>query len=461
MADGAPDKRQAERDKYRLWNMQGETPKWAPPLHAAPRVSPANALALELQTSKSLAKLRQKLAERVSEAGLRAKVRPLTIERWRFAAIQEEGSVAKKGGAAAHPVLPAATSPGRALAALADDLVLQGLSKDAATKVVEAFAADAAKVCAAATGLVHRAVSGLTMGAAPLHVKFNRHTVEMSVDKAVGVQTAPSIKFSRDVYGKLALLHRRHAPADERAPPLPELAAGEDPDLEEREGNAAAAAAAAGGVGGAAADPRAALHARLFAMLLRYQSIKAAGYQCALGVPVWRVLTQQLGVGAEGFASPLNACVDRRCSPPQPPPPSPPIPTLGGGPRLDARAKAAGTAHAVAHGGGRPPRRYLPAFGTAFPDVDAPFGSRGSFVRLKPASGSFALHPPQARTAGTPWRRYTPSSSSSATRTHGGGRLCLAGARCDGRRRRARVRAPHRGGRRAGRPRPLLRRART
>uniref|UniRef100_A0A7S0L1P1 PCIF1 WW domain-containing protein n=1 Tax=Coccolithus braarudii TaxID=221442 RepID=A0A7S0L1P1_9EUKA len=79
-------------------------------------------------------------------------------------------------------------------------------------------------------------------------------------------------------------------------------------------------------------------------MLLRYKSIRGHGFQAAIGRPVWQLLRASLGVGAECFASPLNC--------------------------------------------------HLPAFASAFADVDAAFGSRGSFFALSPLSGSFAANPP-------------------------------------------------------------------
>lgn len=347
----------AERDLYRLWDLQTAVPKNAPPAYPHPRTSPALALALELQTTRALSRLRQKLAELVMEAGLRAKVRPLTLERWHAAALHEETATPKKGGGGgAHPVLPVATMLGGARAGLADDLVRQGLAKETAATVSEAFAAEAANLCVHATTLMHRAISGLSMVAPPLSIKFNRHTVDLAckrggkdgkaekTGKAERVETGHAgenlIKLSRDVYGKLAVLHRRHAPESERNPPLPSPGAGQDPDEEEREAAAAAAATASGAVD----ETRTAFHQRLYAMLLRYQSVRAPGYQAALGKPVWAVLCASLGVGVEGCASPLNC--------------------------------------------------FLPAYGSAFPDVDGPFGSRGSFLRFKPLAGSYAVHPP-------------------------------------------------------------------
>ena len=137
--------------------------------------------------------------------------------------------------------------------------------------------------------------------------------------------------------GKLAIQHRRHAREDERAPP-PSVHDNDDDEAAEAE--AAAEAAMVGGSDGA----RAGLHARLFALLLRYKSIQGHGFQAAIGPPVWEVCRARLGVSVECFASPLNA--------------------------------------------------YLPAYGSAFADVDAPFGSRGDFFKFAPLAGSFCANPP-------------------------------------------------------------------
>ena len=114
-------------------------------------------------------------------------------------------------------------------------------------------------------------------------------------------------------------------------------------DNDDEEAAEAEAAAEAAMVGGSD-DARAGLHARLFALLLRYKSIQGHGFQAAIGPPVWEVCRARLGVGVECFASPLNA--------------------------------------------------YLPAYGSAFADVDAPFGSRGDFFKFAPLAGSFCANPP-------------------------------------------------------------------
>ena len=91
-------------------------------------------------------------------------------------------------------------------------------------------------------------------------------------------------------------------------------------------------------------EEHAAFVASVFAMLARYESLGGAGYQAALGEKAFDVLKTRLGVGCEAFASPLNCRYGRFCS--------------------------------------------------AFPDVDAPFGSLGSFFDFEPTRGSFEMNPP-------------------------------------------------------------------
>ena len=98
----------------------------------------------------------------------------------------------------------------------------------------------------------------------------------------------------------------------------------------------------------------------LLAMMLRYQALDGGGFQCAVPPPVFECLRRQWGVACEGFASPLN------CTP-----------------------------FAQTH------EHAAFSYCSAFPDVDARFGSSGSFfgaggddVRAAPPSGSFQLNPP-------------------------------------------------------------------
>eukprot|EP00456_Euglypha_rotunda_P014811 TRINITY_DN14700_c0_g1_i3.p1 TRINITY_DN14700_c0_g1~~TRINITY_DN14700_c0_g1_i3.p1 ORF type:complete len:258 (+),score=26.61 TRINITY_DN14700_c0_g1_i3:138-911(+) len=83
---------------------------------------------------------------------------------------------------------------------------------------------------------------------------------------------------------------------------------------------------------------------RLWCMLARYDTIGGAGYQAAIPEACFQLLQERFGVGHECFASPLN--------------------------------------------------QFLPSFGSAFPDTDHFFGSKGSFFDLRPEEGSFEANPP-------------------------------------------------------------------
>ena len=77
---------------------------------------------------------------------------------------------------------------------------------------------------------------------------------------------------------------------------------------------------------------------------MRYKALGGSGYQAACSGVVFDVMKADFGVAMECFASPLNCRWGRFCS--------------------------------------------------AFPDVDAAFGSVGSFFRFTPTSGSFEANPP-------------------------------------------------------------------
>eukprot|EP00475_Leptophrys_vorax_P025699 TRINITY_DN3597_c0_g1_i1.p1 TRINITY_DN3597_c0_g1~~TRINITY_DN3597_c0_g1_i1.p1 ORF type:complete len:481 (-),score=127.34 TRINITY_DN3597_c0_g1_i1:35-1477(-) len=85
-------------------------------------------------------------------------------------------------------------------------------------------------------------------------------------------------------------------------------------------------------------------HECLFVMLARYHAIHGQGFQMAVEGSSFGVLNKRLGVTMELCASPLN--------------------------------------------------NWFPKFCSAFPDVDAPFGSVGSFFNFEPKSGSFQVNPP-------------------------------------------------------------------
>jgi len=299
------------------WDLSADVPKWAPKPPTVKLPQPATACALELESAKAMRKLRNILEASCTKEG--KKLKEDTLEHWRLAAKHEEPSAKKKP---AHSVLPA--TAGKTFE-LSLELQRQGLSAEGAAAAAEAVGKEAARHAANMLKLAHSAASGKLPPAPPLEVSFNRDTVDLSSGKT-------KVKLSRATYGKLALLHRRHAPASEVAPALPAGQEGEEAEV-------AAAAAAAGD-----AQERASLHLRLFAMLLRLKSLRGSTFHSTLGAPVWEVLRAKLGVACECYASPLNA--------------------------------------------------YLPAFGSAFADVEAPFGSRGAFSGFAPLTGSFAVHPP-------------------------------------------------------------------
>ncbi|KAF6254202.1 phosphorylated CTD interacting factor 1 WW domain-containing protein [Scenedesmus sp. NREL 46B-D3] len=386
--------------------------KWAPYAvsHSACSASPAAAVELELLRAAALDTLRHKLASLCAKAGLR-NVPLLSFERWRFAAKWAEdepqlalgapGSSSKSsssGRNAADPVLPfgggllPAPEPG-----LVSDLARAGLGEAAAAAVALQLAQASAEAAAALSRRRHQLASGKPASCPAVAVAFHTHSLDLTCGKSF-------VKVSRASYGKLARLYRTHwltntgqaaaaaagctvgLPLEEAAAALQALqtaaaaAAGtaaaaskhdaadgvadssDDEamdvmaDSSEDEAMDGAPAQGAAGIAeleqqqqqqhppGEAGAERAALHQRLFALLLRYKSIQGHGFQAAAGPPVFEVLRRQMALGCECFASPLNAHFSR--------------------------------------------------YGSAFPDVDGPFGSAGSFFRMRPKHGSFEANPP-------------------------------------------------------------------
>ena len=82
----------------------------------------------------------------------------------------------------------------------------------------------------------------------------------------------------------------------------------------------------------------------VFCLLVRYAALEGKGWQAAVPRPVFPALHTHFGVVAECFASPLNA--------------------------------------------------HLPSYCSLFRDVDASFGSLGSFFSFHPTEGSFEVNPP-------------------------------------------------------------------
>jgi hypothetical protein len=178
----------------------------------------------------------------------------------------------------------------------------------------------------------------------PLYAARSKKAVAARLE-AAGISITPFtavLELNMSHYAKLAMLHRLAEAGLEDPSLLPEG----DPFHK-------AAALAAGAVVAGGAAPRvrlphpspAFLH-QLFCLLARYETFSGntGGIQGAVPHYVFDALDGELAVRSECFASPLNC--------------------------------------------------HFPSFCSAFPDTDAPFGSRGSFFEFAPLSGCFEANPP-------------------------------------------------------------------
>lgn len=176
------------------------------------------------------------------------------------------------------------------------------------------------------------AVEGDAEGGADVQIQERGATLRLSL------RGAPKlfVEVQRSHFEKLRFLHARHSRrlAATDAPSAPALGA----------------LGASGASCGSGADARAATASSahflrdVFCMLVRYEALGSHGSQCAVPPAVFELMRERLGVRLECFASPLNAWAERFCS--------------------------------------------------AFVDVDAPFGTLGSFFDFSPTHGSFEVNPP-------------------------------------------------------------------
>ena len=304
-------------------------------LRAVP-CSAAAAAVLEAARARALDKLRQKLHALCAAEGLQAPPQ-LALERWRFAckAAEPERSQPRKRSFAGpvdgnDPLLPVCGDGGGLVADLRRTGLAHAAAEGIAEKLLAASVAEATSVAKAAQRMNSQPEAKL----AAVRVTFHRHSVTLELEGAF-------VSFQRDAYGKLAALHRMHAPEDEMCPAPPQPVDDECP--------AALWEAAAAEKEDPDGSSRLALHHRLFSLALRYKAIHGAGFQAAAGPEVMGLLTQHLGCTMECFASPLNARWTHHCS--------------------------------------------------AFPDTDAPFGSHGSFFTWAEKGGlrrggAFEVNPP-------------------------------------------------------------------
>ena len=360
--------------KRPLWDVTADVPKWAPPpvmITAAGKKAvarrAADALALECARATALDKLRKRLNAAGGAAGAGAPP-PQAFERWRFAAkhAEETDPGVTVPADARDPSVPSVVDAddGAPVAQLESDLARAGVPAGDAARVAREIATSAAAEALALRKLRDRLRGAPAADAAPVTVAvtFRKHSVELVSSKG-----GHFVVLSRVAYGKLAAMYRRNAPpGDPELPPLANDPAngngsdgsdadGSDGDDSDGDGDGDGERAARGSVEeaesrAAAASPesasRTAFHARLFALLLRYKSIQGYGFQASVGPGAFETLRDAIGAGTECFASPLNA--------------------------------------------------FFPRFFSAFPDVDAPFGSCGDFfagaARLK--RGCYQANPP-------------------------------------------------------------------
>ena len=227
-----------------------------------------------------------------------------------------------------------------AAASLASDLRRAGVPDADASRVagelVEA-SADAARALAKLADRLRSPGANAESLRVGVRCATRKRSVELSASRG-----GHFVVLSRPAYAKLAAMFRatqKHNPHD---PPLEE--GHERAFADDARSNASSKARS----NISAAQPGvAAFRARLFALLLRYKSIGGYGFQASVGPRAHAFMRDHLDIQCECFASPLNA--------------------------------------------------YHFAHHSAFPDVDAPFGSRGSFFHPRvplPSRGFYQANPP-------------------------------------------------------------------
>ena len=322
--------RRAKESELGAVRARGAVPSWAPlpALGEVPRAADV-AASLEALRAEKLDQLRAVLRQLCEESGLEAPPQ-LAFERWRFGcAMQAEkrsagaretnthsvgnqdGKMKKKKkkrsgrGADEEPLVPSGDGDG---GGLVSDLLRAGLTDEQASRI----ARDLQAASAAASLAVRAEAARYDRGAAVLDtrvptIEFHRHSIDLRLGKCF-------VKLNREAYGKLCELHRRHAPVNERLPPLAlSLPDGQDGD-DGAEANIAAMEQSYPAQDGSDHGKRTAVHARIFALLQRYKSLHGAGFHAACPPAVFEALRARLGVQFEAFASPLNCYFPRHCS---------------------------------------------------------------------------------------------------------------------------------------------------
>ena len=334
-------------------------PADAEPVKRHSLLSPHDAAVVELKRASELAALRRRFNALCHENGVAAP--PMNaFERWRFQSKWEEEEEAVQG----DPLLPVAAEgppapsdharcaderPRSADESMRADLRRAGMAPAASAAVVQAVRSASARAATRVDNFRSTAAEG-----GRLRVRLKREE-----DGATRLEVPSSFALppSGEGGGEGGGGRGGDASEDEAparlldgiritAPYLHKLRELHARHGTQRRGAGGGSGGEEGGAGAAADAKREerSFRLRLLALLLRYHSIGGLGFQAALGGAAFFALQRCLGVNFECFASPLNC--------------------------------------------------YYGAYCSAFPDVDAPFGSRGSFRGFAPRRGSYEVNPP-------------------------------------------------------------------
>lgn len=292
-ASGAPASEEEEATawakyaKCTRWDLGCAVPKWAPKPAPCGPLSAAAAAALELESTKAMRKLRRRLQQLCEGHGLKTELPAATLESWRWSAKHEEESASgsagpgkakakpRSGQHAYHPVLPRYPAP-EADCQLARELTRHGLQAPAAEATVRDLRQTSEASAKEIVAKAHQTLSGMPLAAPSLEVQYNKRTVDL-------IAGPSHVKLSRQAYGKLAILHRQHAPDSEvtAAPPAATVEAVQSSGGQAED--AEAVFASGGGSGGGGDGDRLQLHLRIFTALLRYKTLHCAFHQAAIG----------------------------------------------------------------------------------------------------------------------------------------------------------------------------------
>mmetsp|Transcript_8464 Transcript_8464/g.24271 ORF Transcript_8464/g.24271 Transcript_8464/m.24271 type:complete len:531 (+) Transcript_8464:145-1737(+) len=326
-----------------LWSFQAKSPKWLPP---APRtklppggMSSAAAVELELERAHGVNRLRRKLQDLCKGAGIDV-VPKLAFEKWRFSMKwreerhgMEQGSTQQPGGAKKKK-----KNKKKGAIHQFDPLIpcLLQIPGEGSPLVEPGLVADMERAGASTSSAeaIARALAEESQRAAR-EVAVLMHKLA-SGKPVMSESEAPVLighKHSLDMR-----CHGQFVKLTLRAMTKLQLLYTRNAPLDDGAHEEIQTPEAG------QESPQSAFTNRLFALLLRYKTIQGHGFQAAAGPEVFRILTERLGVALECFASPLNTFLGQFCS--------------------------------------------------AFPDVDCPFGSRGSFWSFEPAAGSYQVNPP-------------------------------------------------------------------